>query len=148
MNEREERRRQTRCSFCGKGQEAVRKLVAGPGVYICDACIDLCQEVLQEDTRSRAAGQSKPSGRMALTPAITLIQLGETVLFAGLAAFGILARHPMFALLGAALLTGKAVTNLLPSEIRYQRRAWVGYATGAAFFAAALALYALLTPGS
>ncbi len=59
MNEREDRRRHTRCSFCGKGQEAVRKLVAGPGVYICDQCIDLCQEVLEEDTRSTSAKRSK-----------------------------------------------------------------------------------------
>ena len=41
MNEREDRRRYTRCSFCGKGQDQVRKLVAGPGVFICDQCIDL-----------------------------------------------------------------------------------------------------------
>ncbi|MDQ6900759.1 MAG: hypothetical protein M3072_14860, partial [Candidatus Dormibacteraeota bacterium] len=40
MSEREDRRRYTRCSFCGKGQDQVRKLVAGPGVYICDLCID------------------------------------------------------------------------------------------------------------
>src|SRR5919108_96546 len=52
MTEREDRRRYTRCSFCGKGQDQVRKLVAGPGVYICDQCIDLCQEVLEEDSRS------------------------------------------------------------------------------------------------
>ncbi len=52
MTDREDRRRHTRCSFCGKGQEQVRKLVAGPGVYICDQCIDLCQEVLEEDNRS------------------------------------------------------------------------------------------------
>ena len=57
MNEREDRRRYTRCSFCGKGQDQVRKLVAGPGVYICDQCIDLCQEVLEDDNRS--AGQKK-----------------------------------------------------------------------------------------
>ena len=40
MTERDDRRRHTRCSFCGKGQEQVRKLVAGPGVYISDQCID------------------------------------------------------------------------------------------------------------
>ena len=57
MNEREDRRRYTRCSFCGKGQDQVRKLVAGPGVFICDQCIDLCQEVLEDDNRS--TGQKK-----------------------------------------------------------------------------------------
>src|SRR3979411_1111301 len=59
MNEREDRRRYTRCSFCGKGQDQVRKLVAGPGVYICDQCIDLCQEVLEEDTRSTTSKRGK-----------------------------------------------------------------------------------------
>src|SRR5213078_841346 len=57
MNEREDRRRYTRCTFCDKGQDQVRKLVAGPGVFICDQCIDLCQEVLEDDNRS--AGQKK-----------------------------------------------------------------------------------------
>jgi len=37
------------CSFCGKTQEEVRKLVAGPGVYICDECIDLCNDILTEE---------------------------------------------------------------------------------------------------
>ncbi len=37
------------CSFCGKSQEEVKKLVAGPGVYICDECIDLCNEIVAED---------------------------------------------------------------------------------------------------
>src|SRR5712692_9555516 len=61
MNDREDRRRYTRCSFCGKGQDQVRKLVAGPGVYICDQCIDLCQEVLEEDSRS-AGGKKQKTG--------------------------------------------------------------------------------------
>jgi len=59
MSEREDRRRYTRCSFCGKGQDQVRKLVAGPGVYICDQCIDLCQEVLEEDSRSTGPKKQK-----------------------------------------------------------------------------------------
>ena len=37
------------CSFCGKGQDMVRRLIAGPGVYICDECIDLCVEIIEED---------------------------------------------------------------------------------------------------
>ena len=40
------------CSFCGKRQDVVRKLVAGPGVYICDECIDLCNEIIAEDVQS------------------------------------------------------------------------------------------------
>lgn len=38
-----------KCSFCGKSQEQVKKLVAGPGVYICDECIDLCTEIVEEE---------------------------------------------------------------------------------------------------
>ena len=38
-----------KCSFCGKAQDQVRKLIAGPGVYICDECIDLCNEILDEE---------------------------------------------------------------------------------------------------
>ncbi len=37
------------CSFCGKPQEQVRRLIAGPGAYICDECIELCQEIIEED---------------------------------------------------------------------------------------------------
>ncbi len=40
---------QLKCSFCGKDQESVRKLVAGPGVYICDECIELCTEIVEEE---------------------------------------------------------------------------------------------------
>jgi ATP-dependent Clp protease ATP-binding subunit ClpX len=38
-----------KCSFCGKNQEQVRKLIAGPGVYICDECIELCNEIIEEE---------------------------------------------------------------------------------------------------
>ena len=38
-----------KCSFCVKSQDQVRKLIAGPGVYICDECIDLCNEILDEE---------------------------------------------------------------------------------------------------
>ena len=38
-----------RCSFCGKAQEEVRKIVAGPGVYICDECIELCKDIIDEE---------------------------------------------------------------------------------------------------
>jgi len=40
---------QLKCSFCGKMQEQVKKLVAGPGVYICDECIELCNEIIEEE---------------------------------------------------------------------------------------------------
>lgn len=43
-----------RCSFCGKTQEEVKKIVAGPGVYICNECIDLCKEIIDEEFHEEA----------------------------------------------------------------------------------------------
>ena len=42
-------KKQLKCSFCGKTQEQVKRLVAGPGVYICDECIELCSEIIEEE---------------------------------------------------------------------------------------------------
>ena len=42
------------CSFCGKGQEEVRKLIAGPSVYICDECVDLCNDILRDEFGTEA----------------------------------------------------------------------------------------------
>lgn len=50
-----------KCSFCGKSQEQVRKLIAGPGVYICDECIDLCNEILDEELVEGQPSQGRPS---------------------------------------------------------------------------------------
>src|SRR6476646_3662550 len=56
-----------RCSFCGKSQEQVRKLIAGQGVYICDECINLCQEIIEEEMleapKQRPATQKLPNPR-------------------------------------------------------------------------------------
>jgi len=43
------------CSFCGKSQRQVRKLIAGPGVYICDECVDLCNEIISEEKGPRSS---------------------------------------------------------------------------------------------
>ncbi len=43
-----------KCSFCGKSQKQVKKLIAGPGVYICDECIDLCNEIIEEELNEPA----------------------------------------------------------------------------------------------
>jgi DNA-directed RNA polymerase subunit RPC12/RpoP len=54
------RRRETRyrCSFCGKSQEQVRRLIAGPGgVYICNECIALCNEIFAEEEHATRAGK-------------------------------------------------------------------------------------------
>ena len=42
------------CSFCGKSQDQVKKIVAGPGVYICNECIDLCKEIIDEEFKEEA----------------------------------------------------------------------------------------------
>src|ERR671914_580732 len=56
-----------RCSFCGKSQEQVRKLIAGQGVYICDECISLCQEIIEEEMlespRARPKAAKLPNPR-------------------------------------------------------------------------------------
>ena len=49
-----------RCSFCGKSQEQVRKLIAGQGVYICDECITLCQEIIEEEMLDAPRSANKP----------------------------------------------------------------------------------------
>lgn len=50
-----EDRRQVKCSFCGKAQEQVKRLVAGPGVYICDECITLCNEIVGDEVEEYSA---------------------------------------------------------------------------------------------
>ena len=40
------------CSFCGKSQHEVRKLIAGPTVFICDECVELCMDIIREETKS------------------------------------------------------------------------------------------------
>ena len=49
------------CSFCGKSQHEVRKLIAGPSVFICDECVDLCNDIIREEVqevRPRAVSRS------------------------------------------------------------------------------------------
>ena len=45
------------CSFCGKGQNEVRKLIAGPSVYICDECVDLCNNIIEEELSDEEENQ-------------------------------------------------------------------------------------------
>ncbi|MEO1134425.1 MAG: ClpX C4-type zinc finger protein, partial [Cyanobacteria bacterium J06639_1] len=69
-----------KCSFCGKSQEQVRKLIAGPGVYICDECVDLCNEILEEELYEGnglqpAASPRKDAEKRQSRPLPTLAQL-------------------------------------------------------------------------
>ena len=49
MANRSDDKKKVRCSFCNKSQEQVRKLIAGPNVYICDECIEICSEIIQDE---------------------------------------------------------------------------------------------------
>ena len=74
-----------KCSFCGKSQDQVRKLIAGPGVYICDECIDLCNEILDEELVDHGAvggsrqahehSRGKTAARKSAKPAPTLAEV-------------------------------------------------------------------------
>nr|MCU0869967.1 ATP-dependent Clp protease ATP-binding subunit ClpX [Burkholderiales bacterium] len=49
------------CSFCGKSQHEVRKLIAGPSVFICDECIELCNDIIREETSGDAQSKGTKS---------------------------------------------------------------------------------------
>ena len=54
-----------KCSFCGKSQKQVKKLIAGGGVYICDECIELCNEIIEEELGKNAeAAEEKAETRL------------------------------------------------------------------------------------
>ena len=68
-----------RCSFCGKSQEQVRKLIAGQGVYICDECINLCQEIIEEELletpRTKPHAAKLPHPRQITESLLSLIHI-------------------------------------------------------------------------
>ncbi len=66
-----------RCSFCGRTQDEVRKLIAGPGVYICDECVALCEDILAEDME---LSKNKDKDFRSLTPKEIKKQLDEYVI--------------------------------------------------------------------
>ena len=49
------------CSFCGKSQHEVRKLIAGPSVFICDECVDLCNDIIREEVAERGSDAGSPA---------------------------------------------------------------------------------------
>ncbi|AFZ45491.1 ATP-dependent Clp protease ATP-binding subunit ClpX [Halothece sp. PCC 7418] len=70
-----------KCSFCGKSQEQVRKLIAGPGVYICDECVELCNEILDDELiepssrPERVSSQEEDQGKRQGKPALSLSEI-------------------------------------------------------------------------
>ncbi len=69
-----------RCSFCGKSQEQVRKLIAGQGVYICDECINLCQEIIDEEMLEAPARGPKQSAAKLPNPRQIMNALDQYVI--------------------------------------------------------------------
>jgi ATP-dependent Clp protease ATP-binding subunit ClpX len=65
------------CSFCGKVQDDVKKLIAGPSVYICNECVDLCNDIIDEETKSQEENSSLEN---LLSPAEIFSQLDEYVI--------------------------------------------------------------------
>jgi len=49
MSKKPEHEMDVKCSFCGKTHEQVKRLIAGPGVYICDECVELCTDIIDEE---------------------------------------------------------------------------------------------------
>ncbi|WP_303885273.1 ClpX C4-type zinc finger protein, partial [Abiotrophia defectiva] len=65
------------CSFCGKSQDEVNKIIAGPDVYICDECVGLCEEIIRQDMVSDSEGFS---GVSVLKPAEIMAHLNQYVI--------------------------------------------------------------------
>ena len=61
MSEKEEDGKLLYCSFCGKSQTEVRKLIAGPSVYVCDECVELCNDIIREEQEESAEASSESS---------------------------------------------------------------------------------------
>ncbi|MEY4089205.1 MAG: hypothetical protein RJB55_1476, partial [Verrucomicrobiota bacterium] len=55
--------RMTLCSFCGKSQAEVKKIIAGPGVYICDSCVGVCKTIIDREVKTPAV-DAKPAFRL------------------------------------------------------------------------------------
>ncbi len=71
---------QYHCSFCGKNQDQVKRLIAGPGaVYICDECVELCQEIISEETQSAGKSPGKGQRTRLRTPQELVSQLDEYI---------------------------------------------------------------------
>ena len=60
------------CSFCGKNQKEVKKLIAGPTVFVCDECVELCMDIINEDGKSNQVkvkqNTPKPSHTLHISP--------------------------------------------------------------------------------
>jgi hypothetical protein len=63
-----------KCSFCGKHQDEVRKIIAGPNVYICDECIDLCNDIIEQECEAEEGrGEPPPPSESLATSAACIV---------------------------------------------------------------------------
>jgi len=75
------KREQTSCSFCGKPQNLVKKIIAGPGVYICDECIDLCGSLIEQETKTTTISKKDSFKDLkVLTPKEIFNRLNEYII--------------------------------------------------------------------
>ncbi len=116
-----------KCSFCGKSQDQVRKLIAGPGVYICDECIDLCNEILDEEivetqgnsrSNSDTNRKSSPAKHKTDKPAPTLATIPKPIEIKNFLDKQVVGQED------AKKVLSVAVYN------HYKRIAWLGDGTG------------------
>ncbi len=68
------------CSFCGKSQHEVKKLIAGPSVFICDECIDLCNDIIRDEVAAEAEQTARPAKSDLPTPNEIKAQLDQYVI--------------------------------------------------------------------
>jgi len=68
------------CSFCGKSQHEVKKLIAGPSVYVCDECVSLCNDIIREEAQTEVGGKAAPGGLNLPVPHEIRAKLDEYVI--------------------------------------------------------------------
>ena len=74
-----EDKKTVRCSFCGKAQENVKRIIAGPGVYICDECVGLCSNIIEEEFEEMCT-EEKAQENQSLSPKEIKEKLDEYVI--------------------------------------------------------------------
>ena len=68
------------CSFCGKNQTEVKKLIAGPSVFICDECVDLCNDIIVEETDVEVDSVKSKKEKKRYTPKEIFSKLSEHII--------------------------------------------------------------------
>ena len=64
MAQEDDKEKKVRCSFCGKTQDQVERLISGPGVYICDTCVELCMDIVEGIPTKQKAITPKPAKKL------------------------------------------------------------------------------------